>query len=294
MDRLTSMNVFVRTVELGSFSAAAAALQLSPTMVGKHVSYLESRLRTRLLHRTTRRQGLTEAGRIFFEQCRTILAEVELAEASVNELHSAPRGKLRISAPLYFGIHSLAPALGDFLRSYPEVEVDLVLSDQVTDLMGGGFEAAFRIGALEEQDVIAVPLAPYSLALCAAPGYLEERGIPASPADLTRHDCFGCSFGAGASEFTFRGADGAEERVPIRGRCQINDCQALRRIALDGLGIVQLVEVLLAEDIAAGRLVKLLPDYQPPARPMNLVYLPDRRPATKLRAFIEFARKRFS
>jgi len=261
MDRLTSMKVFVRTVELGSFSAAAAALRLSPTMVGKHVGYLEARLRTRLLHRTTRRQGLTEAGRIFFEQCRTILADVELAEASVNELQSVPRGKLRIGAPLYFGIHGLAPALGDFLRTYTEVEIDLVLTDQVTDLLGGGLEAAFRLGELEENGVIAVPLAPFGLSLCAAPRYLEERGTPERPADLAGHECFGCSPGGPATEFIFDGP-GGEERVAIRGRCRINDCQALHRIALDGLGIVQLAEVLLAGDVAAGRLVKLQPDYR--------------------------------
>ncbi len=292
MDRLTSMNVFVRAVELGSFSAAAEALQLSPTMVGKHVRYLESRLRTRLLHRTTRRQGLTEAGRIFFEQCRAILVDVELAEASVNELHSVPRGKLRISAPLYFGIHSLAPALGDFLRAYPEVDVDLVLTDQVTDLLSGAFEAAFRLGAIEEKDVIAVPLTPFSLTLCAAPSYLEEHGIPRCPADLANHECFGCTPSGPATEFIFHGLNG-EERTPIQGRCQINDCQALHRIALDGLGIVQVAEVLLADDVAAGRLVRLLPDYRSLSRPMHLVYLPDRRPAIKLRAFIEFARSRF-
>jgi DNA-binding transcriptional LysR family regulator len=287
------MKVFVRTVELGNFSAAAAALQLSPTMVGKHVSSLESHLRTRLLHRTTRRQGLTPAGRIFFEQCRAILADVELAEASVNELHSVPRGKLRISAPLYFGIHSLAPALGDFLRSSPEVEVDLVLSDQVPDLLGGGFEAAFRLGTIEEQDLIAVPLAPFSLTLCAAPSYLAERGMPGCPADLVGHECFGCTPSGPASEFVFHGPNGAE-RTPIHGRCQINDCQALRRIALEGLGVVQLAEVLVTEDVSNGRLAKILPEYQSPSRPMHLVYMPDRRPTTKLRAFVEFARKRFS
>jgi len=222
-----------------------------------------------------------------------ILADIELAEASVNELHSVPRGKLRISAPLYFGIHGLAPALGDFLRTYPEVDVDLVLTDQVADLLGGAFEAAFRLGALEEKDVIAVPLAPFGLTLCAAPSYLEEHGMPTCPADLANRECFGCTPSGPATEFIFHGPKG-EERTSIRGRCQINDCQALRRIALDGLGIVQVAEVLLTEDVAAGRLVKLLPDYQSPSRPMHLVYLPDRRPATKLRAFIEFARNRFA
>lgn len=293
MDRLTSMKVFVRAVELGSFSAAAAALELSPTMVGKHVNGLESRLGARLLHRTTRRQGLTEAGRVFYEQCLLILDEVELAEVSVTEIGAIPRGKFRVSAPIYFGIHSLAPALGDFLRAYPEIELDVVLTDQITDLISGGFEAAFRIGALDEQDLIAVSLAPCNLALCAAPSYLKEHGTPMRPPDLTHHECFGCTPNGPAAEFTLHGPRG-EERVPIRGRCRINDCQALREIALNGLGIVQVAEVLLTEDLIAGRLVKLLPDYQLPSRPMNLVYLPNRGSTSRLRAFVEFSRQRFA
>jgi DNA-binding transcriptional LysR family regulator len=246
------------------------------------------------LHRTTRRQGLTEAGRVYFEQCRAILADVAHAEASINDLHSVPRGKLRITAPVYFGIHRLAPAVSDFMRAYPDVEIDLVLSDQVMDLISGSFDAAFRIGPVAEQDVIAVPLAEFCLVLCASPAYLAAHGTPNVPADLAQHECFGCTPPTGpVTEFVLQGPAG-EERIPIHSRCRVNECHALRRFALDGLGIVQVAAELTTEELATGRLVQVLPGYRSPSRPLHLLYMPDRRPTTALRSFVDFARNRLA
>src|SRR5260221_2042768 len=179
MDRLTSMAMFVKAVEAGSFAAAVPALGLSSPMIGKHVRSLEERIGSRLLNRTTRRQSLTEVGRVFYERCKSVLAEAEAAEALVQDLHAVPRGRLRINAPVTFGSYSLVPMLTRYMRQYPEVAVDLTLTDRVVDLIDEGYEAVIRISPLTDSALVARPLAPYRLIACAAPAYLAERGIPA-------------------------------------------------------------------------------------------------------------------
>jgi len=184
MDRLQSMGIFVQVVELGSFAAAAKAANLSATMIAKHVSALEKRLGSRLLYRTTRRHGLSEVGKLYYDRCKSLLADVEAAESSVSLLQGAPRGTLRITAPVSFGTRRLAPALAEFLRLYPDVTVDLSLSDRVVDLVEEGIEAAVRIGHLADSRLVARPLPSYRSLLCAAPACLRRCGMPKSPADL--------------------------------------------------------------------------------------------------------------
>ncbi|RVU15645.1 LysR substrate-binding domain-containing protein [Methylobacterium oryzihabitans] len=292
MDRLASMTIFARAVEAGSFSAAADALALSPQAVGKHVRLLEEHLGVRLLRRTTRRQSLTETGRRFYERVRTILAEVEAAEALAAESRAEPRGELRVNAPVTFGAYELAPALPDYLAACPEVSVDLTLSDRIVDLVDEGYDALIRVGPLADSGLVARPLRPHVLVLCAAPAYLDRRGVPARPADLRGHECLGFAHGTTRGPWTFPGPDGPET-VAVTGRFRVNNGQALLSAALAGLGILLQPEPLVRDALAAGRLVRLLPDHAPPPRPMHVLHAPERRITPKLRSFLDFLAARF-
>ncbi len=289
MDRLTSMAVFVKAVEAGSFAAAVPALGLSSPMIGKHVRSLEERIGSRLLNRTTRRQSLTEVGRVFYERCKSVLAEAEAAEALVQDLHAVPRGRLRINAPVTFGSYSLVPMLTRYMRQYPEVAVDLTLTDRVVDLIDEGYEAVIRISPLTDSALVARPLAPYRLIACAAPAYLAERGIPATPQDLADHECLGFAYWARLpiDEWEFTDSGGVH-KVKVRGRFLANNGQALRKAALDGFGIILQAEDMLKDDLASGHLVRVLTEYETPSRPMHIVFAPDRRLTPKLRSFIDF------
>jgi len=287
MDRLTSMAVFAKAVEAGSFAAAAEALGLSAPMVGKHVRFLEDRLGAQLLARTTRRQSLTEVGRAFYERCRIVLAEAEAAEALAEDLRAVPRGRLRINAPVTFGAHEFVPMVARYLRANPEVSIEVTLSDRIVDLVEEGYEAVIRVAPLPDSSLVARRLRPYRLVACAAPAYLAERGVPARPEELGGHECLGFAHWAPRGEWEFRDADGVISRVQIGGRVSINSGEALRSAALEGLGIILQPEGLLCDDIAAGRLVRVLPGYTPPSRPMHILFAPDRRPTPKLRSFID-------
>lgn len=290
MDRLTSMAVFVRAAEAGSFAAAAPALGMSSPMIGKHVRFLEARVGAQLLHRTTRRQSLTEVGRAFLERCKLVLAEAEAAELLAQDLQTAPRGLLRVNAPVTFGSYSLTPMLTRYMRRYPEVAVDLTLTDRVVDVIDEGYDAVIRIAPLTDSTLIARALKPYRLIACAAPAYLAERGAPKAPADLTAHECLGFAYWARAplDVWDFTAADGVTHRIKVRSRLTVNTGPALRAAALEGFGITLQAEEMLREDLAAGRLVQVLPDYAGPSHPMHILFPASRRPTPKLRSFVDF------
>jgi DNA-binding transcriptional LysR family regulator len=293
MDSLLGMRIFVLAVERGSFAAAARECRITAPMVGKHIRALEERLGSRLLARTTRRQHLTEVGRRYYERCRRILQQVDDAELEAHAARDAPRGVLRISAPISFGSVRLAPALVEFLDRHPAVEIELLLEDGIVDLVGGGYDAAIRIGALPDSGLIARRLAPYRMAICAAPAYLKRRGIPRTPDDLADHHCLGFTRWDRRGGWLLGRKPASGERLPA-SRFSSNSGQALRAAALAGAGILMQPEALLAEDLAAGRLTPLLAKYLRPPRPMHLVYLRDRTLTPKLRAFIEFVAQRFA
>ncbi len=291
MDVFDSMKVYVLAVEKGSLSAAAAACGISATMAGNHLRTLEKRLGMQLLQRTTRRQHLTPFGEDYYARCKEILRLVAETDAQAQNQQLAPAGRLRVAAPVTFGTEALMPALPAYLDRYPEVSIDVSLSDRVVDLVEEGFEAAIRIGPLPDSALIARPLAPYRMMVCASPGYLERRGTPQRPEDLSQHECL--SF-APAALVHWRLTD--EEgvcRVPVSGRLQVNQGQALRVAAVHGLGIVLQPAILLDADVQAGRLVQLFPNHELPSRPMSVVYLPDRYRSAKLRSFVEFLVERF-
>ncbi len=290
MDLLESMHVYVLTVEKGSLSAAAAACDISPTMAGNHLRTLERRLGMQLLNRTTRRQHVTAFGEDYYARCKEILRLVAETDAQAQQLQVAPAGKLRITAPVTFGTEALMPALSEYLARYPEVSCDVVLSDRVVELIEEGFEAAIRIGHLPDSALIARPLAPYRLMICASPDYLSRRGTPGRPEDLSRHECLSFS-PAALTHWPLSGDEGA--RIAVSGRLQVNHGQALRVAAVNGLGIVLQPAILLEADVQAGRLVQLFPNHPLPTRPMSLVYLADRFRSPKLRSFVDFMVERF-
>ncbi|MFC3058454.1 LysR family transcriptional regulator [Paenirhodobacter populi] len=288
MDRLAAMEVFVRAVDLGSFSAAADALQMSSQLVGKHVQKLEQHLGVQLLHRTTRRQSLTDFGRSFYERARIILAEVAAAEGLAAETRAIPSGRLRINAPVSFGMRTLSPKLPEFMKAYPDVTVDVTLGNRAVDLVDEGFDVVFRVGELIDSGLIARALAPYRLVLCAAPAYLTGRLPIREPKDLAHHECLGFAHTELRTHWAFYGPEGREE-VTVSSHLMSDHGEPLLCAALAGLGIILQPEELVHDAISDGTLIPLLPGYRVPTRPLHLLYAPDRRITPKLRCFIDFA-----
>lgn len=292
MDRLESMTIFVRVVERGSFAAAAEEFRLTGTMVGHHIRALEKLLGGRLLNRTTRRQSLTELGQIYYARCKGILADVADAEAIGAELNGEARGRLRVLSPVSFGVHALAPACIDYRDACPNVAIDLVVNDQVTDFVGEGFDVAVRIGELEDSSLVTRPLHPYRSVVCASPAYLARHGTPTSPSDLAQHQCLGFAHPVAGRNWRLQGREG-EMVIPVSLALTANNGEALRTAALSGLGIIMQPEILLRDDLQAGRLLPLLPDHAPHTRPMHLLTSADRHPPAKVRSFVDFVVERF-
>ena len=293
-DRMRGMEVFVRAVEAGSFASAAGVLGMSPQMVSRHVADIEVRLGTRLLNRSTRRQSLTEAGRLYFHGCRRALAEAEAAEALVAAQAGAPRGTLRVTAPVAFGGVRLVPEAARFLDLFPEVGLQIELTDRRVNLIEEGFDAAIRVGELADSTLASRALAPYRLVPCAAPAYLAQQGSPVHPEDLKLHACLEYAFPTRPWPplWRFTSGDVAVEVEPI-ARLSVNDSRALIGAALNGGGIILAAETLLSEHLAAGRLVRVLPEYDGPSRPMRLLFAERRAQAPKLRAFLDWTSDTF-
>jgi len=292
MDRLTSMSVFVKAVELGSFSAAADALSMSPQLVGKNVSALEHYLGVRLINRTTRQHGLTEAGRHFYERAKIILAEVEAAESFAQEVHSKPRGHLRINAPVTFGINALAPQLHLYLQQNPDVSVELTLTNRLVDLIDEGYDAIFRVGKLADSGLMARDLMPYRFIAAASPAYLAKAPALSIPEDLVNHECMIFSHTSLRAHWVFEGSEG-EISVPVAGRLMMDSGDAMIISAVAGFGIIMQPSELVEKYIESGELISILPDYAIPTRPLHILYAPDRRVTPKLRSFLDFIMKKF-
>ncbi|EJC6253990.1 TPA: LysR family transcriptional regulator [Klebsiella aerogenes] len=286
MDKLRGMETFVAVVECGSFTGAATRLEMSAVMVGKYIALLEGQLGTRLLERNTRRQSLTDAGRVYFDEARRVLEQVANAERSVERLRLAPAGTLRVSAPVSFGASIIAPLTASFLQAWPEVRVELDLTNRMVDLVDEGIDLAIRIGDIQRTDLVAKYLAPYRMAICAAPDYLARHGTPQTPADLAGHQCLSHTVWTARNEWRLPGA--AEEvRWKRDAMLRCNDGYALRMAAVAGAGLLLQPEVLLAEDLANGRLVRILQNYTPEPRPIHLLWRQDLRPLPKLTRFVE-------
>jgi len=287
MDRLDAMNTFVKVAESGSLSAASRRLGRSLASVSRQLAALEARLGGRLLHRTTRRLGLTEAGRDFYDRAKRILGEVEEAERALGEAAAAPSGRLRLSAPSLLGRLHVAPLLPEFLAQHARVSVDLTLLDRVVDPIEEGLDLALRIGPLAESGALARKLGSVHLVVCAAPRYLERRGAPSVPEELVEHDCLVFGASADGAEWHFqRGERKLGLRVPAR--LQANALEPLVAAALGGAGLVRAPCWQVGEHIAAGRLRRVLAEYERPAAPIHALFPPGRPLPTKVRAFVDF------
>jgi DNA-binding transcriptional LysR family regulator len=282
------MGVFVKAVELGSFSAAAEALQMSSQLVGKQVQRLEEHLGVQLLNRTTRRQSLTDFGSQFYERAKLIIADVEAAESMAAETRATPTGRLRVNAPVSFGMLTLAPRLPEYLKAFPDVSVELTLANRAVDLVEEGYDVVFRVGELSDSSLVARRLAPYRLVICAAPPYLKAHGTPQTPWDLEQHECLGFSHTELRTHWTFDGPEGRIV-VPISSRLMADHGEPLLCAATAGLGIILQPLELVRKAIDEGVLVEILPGYSVPTRPVHILYASSQRVTPKMSSFVDFA-----
>jgi len=294
LDRVTGMQVFVRVATLGSFSAAGRALNLSQTMVTKHVAALETRLGIKLLHRSTRKLVLTEGGRSFLAASERILADIEEAEASASLERVEPRGTLRLNVPLTFGFRQIAPALADLARLYPSVTVDLGLADRYVDLIDEGWDLAIRIGRLQDSSLVARKLAPCRIVVCGAQSYLDRHGVPGSPADLSVHNCLGYTLPTALSASRWIFGKDSETVIPIVGNLRANNGDALLAAALAGQGLIYQPTFLVGDNLRDGSLVRLLSEYPVPELGIYAVLPSGRQAPAKVRVVIEFLAARFA
>jgi len=293
MDTSSDLRVFVRVMDRGSFSSAAKDLGLTPSAVSKLVSRLEDRLGVRLLARTTRRLVLTPEGEAFLARARRIVADVEEAEAEVTHMRGAPRGKLRINSGTAFGLHQLAPALADFLARYPEIDVDLSITDRLVDLIEEQADLAVRSGHIPEGPFIRRKIADLQRVICAAPSYLNRRGTPRAAADLKNHDCITVA-GPGLNRWPFKTRSGVDV-VEVRPRVATDDAEAALRLAIEGAGIIRLSDVIVGGPLRDGELVALLTDiHHVEPFPLAAIYPAGRQRLPRVAVFLQFLQERFA
>jgi DNA-binding transcriptional LysR family regulator len=290
MDKLATMRAFAETARAGGFAQAARSLGLSRSQVAKSVGALEAELGARLLHRTTRRLGLTEAGQTYLERALDILAALDEADAEAAERQTALKGLLRVNAPLSFGILVLGRLLPDFLRAHPALGVRIDLDDRFVDPVAGGWDVTVRIADLADSSLLARRLGPMSRQIFAAPSYLAAHGAPAHPRDLKRHACLHYGQLATGNRWVLTGPDGQVE-IEARGPLCSNNGDVLCEAACAGLGLALLPDFLAARPLAEGRLMPVLTDWMPPPSAIWALMPPGRRSA-KVRAFVDFLAER--
>jgi DNA-binding transcriptional LysR family regulator len=293
LDDLADVVVFVRVVEVKSFTAAAERLGIAKSVVSKYVTRLEGRLGARLLNRTTRRLSLTEAGAALYERSRLALEEIAQAEHCVGHVQAAPRGRLRLNAPMSFGILHLGPALPEFLTRYPEITLDVSYNDRFVDVIEEGYDVTLRIiTSLPDSTLVARRLTPIRFVICASPLYFERAGVPAAPEDLGRHNCLIYTLASG-NEWHFD-APGGKRSVTVSGNYQSNNGLAIRDMLLAGTGIARTPTFMVGEALRSRALISVLDDY--PTEPSSLyaVYPQNRYLSPKVRAFVDFLAERFA
>ena len=295
LDRLTGMQVFARVASLGSLSAAARALGMSPTMATKHVAALEERLGVRLLLRTTRKLTLTEAGRRYLENIERILAEVEEADATAAAERVEARGTLRVNAPLSFGLHEIAPLMPEFARQHPAVVVDLGLSDRFVDLVEEGWDLAIRIGRMLDSSMVARRLASCRMAVCGSPAYFAAHGRPTSVQQLAAHNCLSYTLSRTQTGGRWLFGPDGQVGVPVAGNLRANNGDVLVAAAVAGQGLIYEPTFLLSEALKDGRLIAIALDELCIELPgIYAVHPAGRLPPAKVRAFVDFLAQRFA
>lgn len=287
MDRFNAMSVLVRVVRLGSLSAAAKEMAVPLSTVSRRISELEAHLGTRVLNRSSRRIGLTDAGQIFYEASKEILDRIDEAERAATGLNKQFKGQLVVTAPLVLGRTHLVPVLAEFLATYPEIDLKLILADRLLDLLEVGIDVALRIGILPDSSMIASRIGTVRRVTCASPAYLNSRGRPMSPTDLRDHVCVTFDNLASPELWRFSSKDG-DASVTVRSRLTVTTAEAALAGAVAGLGLTRLLSYQIIEEIKAGRLEVVLADRELEPWPVSFLYAPQRAMPGKLRAFLDF------
>lgn len=293
MDRLTSLAVFGRVVEGGGFSAAARRLNMSVTMVSKHVQALEDRLGARLLNRTTRKVSLTEIGQAYYERSSQILAELEEADRVASALHATPRGQLRLHIAGHISTF-MAPVLREYLTLYPAVTVDLTAGDRMVDLIEDGYDLAIRVTPPPDSGLIVRRLTAWRHVLTCAPAYLDTHPTPVRLSDLAHHNCLRYAFYPYGDEWRFETSEGKTASVKVAGNMVSNSAALLRALTLDGGGVFLAPMFLVGQDLETGSLVRLLPEHRPVEFAINAIYPHRRHLSTKVRSFLDLLAERFT
>ncbi|MGH8809341.1 MAG: LysR family transcriptional regulator [Noviherbaspirillum sp.] len=281
------MKVFAAVVDTGSFAAASDRLDMSRAMTSKYVAHLEEHLGTRLLQRTTRKLTLTESGATYYDRCVQILADISEAEEGALHHTEAPRGTLRMTMPVSFGILHMGPLVAGYLKQYPDVKVDIVLTDRRVDLLEEGLDLALRIGALSESGMIAKKLASDRVVICGAPDYLKRHGVPKTPSDLAHHNCLSYSYAASGDEWKMSGPDGAHA-VKVSGSLRATNGDMVKLAALAGVGLMRQPMFLCSDDLRAGRLVEVLTGYKSAELGIYAVYPIRKHLSAKVRTFVDY------
>lgn len=293
MSETTDMRVFARVVERGGFTAASRELGLTPSAVSKIITRLEDRLGVRLLHRTTRRLALTTEGETYHRRIRDILAAIDDAEAEVSRAGRRPRGRLRVSCVTAFALHQLAPALPDFDTRYPEVVMELAVTDRIVDLLAENIDVGIRTGPIADPSLVARKITEVRRSLFASPAYLERRGTPDTPEQLRDHDCIVLSQIPSARRWLFHD-DHQVKSIDIVSRVEVDSAEAALRLAIAGGGITRVGDMLVGEAVREGRLRPVLPEsYIAECVPISAVYPEGRQRMPKVRALLDFLIERF-
>ncbi len=287
MDNVSEMTVFAEVVENKNFSVAARTLKLTPSAVSKLIGRLEERLGARLLNRTTRQVSLTDEGRTYHQSCLPILAAIKDAEQAITNLHEEPRGLLKVNVSTAFGLSHLEPLLPDFLATYPEIRIDLTLSESIVNLVEEEVDVAIRTGNLPDSSLIARKFGKIHRTVAASPAYLKQHGIPKTPMDLKNHNCLQISTATTFNHWEFQ-ENGKSKIIDISGNFETNNAMALHRAALAGIGIMRSANFIVADDIKAGRLKALLTEYESEKElGIYAVYPSNRHLSSKVRVFID-------
>jgi DNA-binding transcriptional LysR family regulator len=291
MDRLESMSILVAAVEAGSLSAAGRRLDMPLATVSRKVAELEAHLKTRLLNRSSRKLTLTDAGEAYLQACRRILDAVDEAERSATGEYKAPKGDLIVSAPILFGRLHVLPVAVEFLAAFPDVDMHMIFSDRMVNLIEERVDLAVRIGDLPDSSLLARRIGSIGRVVCASPTYLERRGAPETPADLREHDCITFEGLTSAARWSFGRKEG-EPPVAVRSRLTVNTAEAAIDAATAGVGIARVLSYQVADAVRTGALVVVLREFEPAPWPVNLVYTGGRFLPLKVRAFLDFAAPR--
>ncbi len=294
MDTPGEMRAFVRSVELGGFSAAARDLDLTPSALSKLVTRLEDRLGVRLMNRTTRKLALTAEGDAYFNSAKRILIDIEEAEEEVTRFSNSPKGLLRVNTGVAFGLHQLAPALPRFLERYPEMEIDININDRVIDLVEEGVDVAIRSGVLRDSSLTARKICDMQRVICASPAYLKKHGTPRSQQDLLNHNCISISAAPQLRRWPFTTRSGIET-IEVKGNVSANNAETLLQLAATGVGIIRLADVIVSDGIRAGWLTPILTDvHHREPLPLSALYLPGKHKSPRVAAFVSFLVESFA